>query len=123
MNAQEALNTILKGYDDDDDGQWEESEIILQKLINQSNAKPKTLEELGWSEVEHISVFGIPYTTYEKANLTINFTQTKHKVRVFDYYCGDKRPCGLSYEEIIAIAEKMKELGMTSEIAKGETNV
>lgn len=87
--------------------------LLLKQLIDQANAKPKTLEELGWKEVEHNSIFGMSYTSYEKANQTIHFRQTERKARVFDYYCGDIRPVDLTYEEILAIAEKMKELGMT----------
>ena len=128
MNAQEALDELKKAKETlyplvtmyDNTGLSDEVAIILkdtipilQQLIDQANTKPKTLEELGWELVEHNSIFGMSYTSYEKANQTIHFRQTEHKVRVFDYYCGDIRPVDLSYEEIIAIAEKMKELGMT----------
>lgn len=127
MNAQEALDELKRAYHDveslfsnyDPTGLSEEVLMtiepiipVFQQFIDQANAKPKTLEELGWVEVEHNSIFGMTYTSYEKANQTIHFRQTERKVRVFDYYCGDIRPVDLTYEEILAIAEKMKELGM-----------
>lgn len=90
---------------------------------DQSNAKPKTLEELGWEkdvEFENLVIYentkkedyrGL--TFHKKYGYISSFTHNKN---------GIVNPATFTYADILAIAEKMKELGMTGEqIAKGET--
>lgn len=133
MNAQEALNEIVKLFDQMDLPEdytkfieLKDGFASLQQLVKQSNAKPKTLEELGWEQVNHY------FTTTSSEHLLIystdaydedseeNFDRTLHisksNVIVFrDDEDGTACEDTLSYEEILAIAEKMKELGMTNE--------
>ena len=121
MNAQEALNEIVKLFDQmdlpEDYTRFIELKngfASLQQLVKQSDAKPKTLEELGW--------LAIKPTRYRKLNREVWFRVEIKGVETFSYGYDSDQPVAMSYEEILAIAEKMKELGMTSEqIAKGET--
>lgn len=122
MNAQEALAYIeprLKEWcdyreshsdvwHDNKNAQDYEALFAIKQLIDQSNAKPKTLEELGWYQLEG----GNGWAMYcvQRSFGDIRIFINKHEIS-FDFDCD----MPLTYEEILAIAEKMKELGMTGE--------
>lgn len=129
MNAQEALDELKRAKETlyplvtryDNTGLSDEVAIILkdvipifQQLIDQANAKPKTLEELGWKLVkndEYLEKYTKEYALlfehidiYKKSKAFAIYSTKPNDIQ--SYY-------NLSYEEILAIAEKMKELGMT----------
>ena len=101
MNAQEALEKLCAGK-----GMLCDY-LLIKQLIDQSNAKPKTLEELGW--------LAIKPTRYRKLNREVWFRVEIKGVETYGYGYDSDQPVAMSYEEILAIAEKMKELGMTNE--------
>ena len=78
--------------------------------------KPKTLEELGWELVandEYVERYA------KKCALPFLHIDIYKKSKVFAVYSKYNNDIhsyfSLSYEELIAITEKMKELGMTNE--------
>ena len=102
MNAQEALEKLCAGK-----GMLCDY-LLLKQLIDQSNAKPKTLEELGWEQgmsFKDVKLFYEPERTFHCYVLA-------NKMEI---HIDDADTILLTYEEILAIAEKMKELGMTNE--------
>ena len=113
MNAQEALNELkakrvydIKSYQGNTRftiEQDKEAADVLQQFIDQANAKPKTLEDLGWVQLECGNGWGIycVQRSFGDIRLFIN----KNEIS-FDFDCD----MPLTHEEIIAIAEKMKEL-------------
>lgn len=63
--------------------------------------KPKTLEELGWE-------------TWTSGK-TIHYDDGTNHIHFYGNLCVcETEYIALTYEEILAIAEKMKELGMTN---------
>lgn len=120
MNAQEALNELHRmgtRYEEELFG-WRTGDVdvmalVLQQLIDQTNAKPKTLEELGWE----LTYDGGDYVSYKhrKGNRRIIFWADKKNVRLVSHNLLEMFMLDLKSEEILAIADKMKELGMTNE--------
>lgn len=115
MNAQEALNEIIRLFDQMDlpDGYTKFIELkdgfaSLQQLVKQSNAKPKTLEELDWifeKETGGVVVYrqNAFYLTiikgvYEFKLSWIDRSETEHSALI-------------DMELVKAIQQKMKELG------------
>ena len=123
MTAQEALDEIKELLSvvecEDDNYQMRfydagERLTVLQQLIDQSNAKPKTLEELGW-EIAYFDKESVCYFKMTgELELSVELTRTYCSVNSFDEFLNQHGSL-LTYEEILAIAEKMKELGMTNE--------
>lgn len=124
MNAQEAFDKIVSRLY----GEWRrhgwikmtneevESDVdnavgVVQQLIDQSNAKPKTLEELGWVFVDG----GDDWCRYNKIHHEYIIDVIIAKTCVETESTNGNIVIVFTYEEILAIAEKMKELGMTNE--------
>jgi hypothetical protein len=106
MNAQEALNELHRlatRYQEVFLGTSSGNDVsrcvdLLQQLIDQADAKPKTLEELGWEN----TWFG------ETVDYSNGLTHIFFHINAL--FCP-KAYSQFTYEDIIAIAEKMKELG------------
>ena len=84
MNAQEALNEIVAQLSAYYRNTSEDRAIMaLQQLIDQSNAKPKTLEELGWE----LTYDGGEYVSYfrRKGSKRIVFWADKKNVRLISH--------------------------------------
>lgn len=111
MNAQEALENYFiakKKFDDE----VHKSMEVIEDFIDQSNAKPKTLEELGW-KADHIADDDLCYSKQsEEVEINIEITPTHCSVATFSEEI-EILSTSLLKDEILAIAEKMKELGMT----------
>lgn len=122
MNAQEALENYFiakKKFDDE----VHKSMEVIEDFIDQSNAKPKTLEELGW-EANQFADDDVCYSKRSESGeveLSIEITPTHCLTDALIVAIYKKLAPILTKDEILAIAEKMKEFGMTSAIAKGET--
>lgn len=119
MNAQEALDDLLQTlYADETIGlnlyNYIENRLKpLQQLIDQSNAKPKTLEELGWKCIEDEDEF-VHYNKNREDDSCSVLIIDKGEVTVLAVLGREIIQSYLTNEEILAIAEKMKELGMAS---------
>lgn len=75
--------------------------------------KPKTLEELGWELASNINDM---YVSYErrKGSQRIVFWVDMNNIRFISHDLSQAFMLDLKPEELLAITEKMKELGMTS---------
>jgi hypothetical protein len=122
MNAQEAIETLKANYPPSSYTMLCEAIDLSCELLKKSNAKPKTLEELGWEE-NHIADDDLCYSKQVgEIEINIEITPTHCSTYALDERFPEEISTILTKEEILAIAEKMKELGMTGEqIAKGET--
>lgn len=103
QKAQEALENYFSAKNKFETEVYKSFETI-EEFIDQSNAKPKTLEELGWACLERGRAWALYYVQREIGDIR---TFLKPNEVFFYFDCPKEMP--LSREELIAVVEAMKE--------------